>query len=44
MSEHQLVFKQWPSGSYVLIRKWNEKLVKRRELKKGDVFEEFVSL
>lgn len=36
MSEHQLVFKQWRSGSYVLIRKWNDEFVKRRVLKKGD--------
>jgi hypothetical protein len=35
-SEHQLLFKKWSSGSYVLIKQWTREFVKRRELKKGD--------
>ncbi|KAL0014377.1 hypothetical protein SO802_001446 [Lithocarpus litseifolius] len=36
-SEHQLLFKQWPSnGSYVLIENWIMGFVRRRGLKKGD--------
>ncbi|XP_062146077.1 B3 domain-containing protein At2g33720-like [Alnus glutinosa] len=36
-SEHQLVFKRWPSnGSYVLIGKWKKEFVERRVLNKGD--------
>jgi hypothetical protein len=37
-SEHELIFKYWPSGSgsYVLNRNWTEEFVKRRSLKKGD--------
>ncbi|KAJ1428129.1 DNA-binding barrel domain superfamily [Sesbania bispinosa] len=34
---HQLVLKRWSSSkSYVLIGKWNQDFVRRRELKKGD--------
>jgi|UniRef100_A0A2N9J2U4 hypothetical protein len=36
-SEHQLLFKQWPSnGSYVFVEKWTKEFVKRRGLNKGD--------
>ncbi|KAK7327656.1 hypothetical protein VNO77_21741 [Canavalia gladiata] len=36
-SMHQLVLKRWSSSkSYVLIGKWNQDFVKRRDLKKGD--------
>ncbi|KAE8055393.1 hypothetical protein FH972_012233 [Carpinus fangiana] len=37
-SEHELIFKYWPSGSgsYVLNRNWTVEFVKRRSLKKGD--------
>nr|POF14655.1 b3 domain-containing protein [Quercus suber] len=36
-SEHQLIFKQWPSnGCYVLNEKWTTDFVWRRGLKKGD--------
>ncbi|XP_004488399.1 B3 domain-containing protein At2g33720-like [Cicer arietinum] len=36
-SMHQLVLKRWSSSkSYVLIGKWNQDFVRRRELKKGD--------
>ncbi|KAK4603540.1 hypothetical protein RGQ29_012167 [Quercus rubra] len=36
-SEHQLIFKQWPSnGCYVLNEKWTTDFVWRRALKKGD--------
>lgn len=34
---HELVLKRWSSSkSYVLIGKWNQDFVRRRELKKGD--------
>lgn len=36
MSEHQLLFKQWASGSYVLIQQWRNAFVIRRSLNKGD--------
>ncbi|KAE8055060.1 hypothetical protein FH972_011927 [Carpinus fangiana] len=36
MSEHQLLFKQWASGSYVLIQEWRSAFVNRRRLNKGD--------
>jgi hypothetical protein len=36
MSEHQLRFKQWASGSYVLIEQWKSAFVNRRTLNKGD--------
>ena len=36
MSEYQLLFKRWESGSYVFIERWKEDLLKRRSLKKGD--------
>ncbi|XP_028755812.1 B3 domain-containing protein At2g33720-like [Neltuma alba] len=37
MSLHTLVLKKWAStGSFVLIGKWNDDFVKRRNLKKGD--------
>ncbi|XP_054778187.1 B3 domain-containing protein At2g33720-like [Prosopis cineraria] len=37
MSLHCLVLKKWASsGSFVLIGKWNEDFLKRRNLKKGD--------
>ena len=36
-SMHQLVLKRWSSSkSYVLIGKWNQDFVRRRDLKKGD--------
>jgi hypothetical protein len=35
-SEHELTFKKWPSGSYVLIGKWTSEFVRRRNLQKGD--------
>jgi hypothetical protein len=35
-SEHQLVFKRWASGSYVLIGKWIKEFVERKVLNKGD--------
>lgn len=36
-SMHKLVLKRWSSSkSYVLIGKWNQDFVRRRELKKGD--------
>ena len=36
-SEHELVFKKWPSSkSYVFNGKWHEHFVARRELKVGD--------
>ncbi|XP_059442223.1 B3 domain-containing protein At2g33720-like [Corylus avellana] len=35
-SEHQMEFKQWKSGSYVLIKQWTNEFVKRRDLKRGD--------
>jgi hypothetical protein len=37
-SEHELIFKYWPSGrgTYVLQRNWTKDFVKRRNLKKGD--------
>nr|BAO96245.1 E1 protein [Lotus japonicus] len=36
-SMHQLVLKRWSSSkSYVLIGKWSQDFVRRRELKKGD--------
>ncbi|KAE8098889.1 hypothetical protein FH972_016920 [Carpinus fangiana] len=35
-SEHQMDFKQWKSGSYVLIKQWTNEFVRRRTLKKGD--------
>lgn len=38
MSMHQLILKRWASfKSYVLIGKWNQDFVRRRDLKKGDV-------
>ena len=37
-SEHELVFKKWPSSkSYVFNGKWHEHFVARRELKVGDI-------
>jgi hypothetical protein len=36
MSEHQLLFKQWASGSYILIQQWRSAFVNRRRLNKGD--------
>jgi len=36
-SMHQLLLKRWSSSkSYVLIGKWNQDFVRRRDLKKGD--------
>ncbi|XP_028234231.1 B3 domain-containing protein At2g33720-like [Glycine soja] len=36
-SMHQLVLKRWSSSkSYVLIGKWNQDFVRRRDLRKGD--------
>lgn len=36
-SMHELILKRWSSSkSYVLIGKWNQDFVRRRELKKGD--------
>jgi hypothetical protein len=35
-SEHQMEFKQWKSGSYVLIKQWKNEFVIRRKLKRGD--------
>ncbi|KAE8055388.1 hypothetical protein FH972_012228 [Carpinus fangiana] len=37
-SEHELIFKYWPSGSgvYVLQGNWTKDFVRRRNLKKGD--------
>ncbi|KAE8055390.1 hypothetical protein FH972_012230 [Carpinus fangiana] len=37
-SEHELIFKYWPSGSgtYVLQRNWTKEFVTRRTLEKGD--------
>ncbi|XP_059441983.1 putative B3 domain-containing protein At1g78640 [Corylus avellana] len=36
MSEYQLLFKRWESGSYVFIERWKGDFVERRSLKKGD--------
>ena len=35
-SEHQLLFKQWGNGTYVLVENWNMGFVRRRGLKEAD--------